>query len=60
MCDSLSTSLFIMGREKAEKYWRENGGFDMILVTDDGKILCTDGIAESFENISNMPAEIIK
>ena len=60
MCDSLSTSLFIMGREKAEKYWRENGGFDMILVTDDGKILYTNGIAESFENISNMPAEIIK
>lgn len=60
MCDSLSTSLFIMGRERAENYYRENGGFDMILVTDDGRIFYTGGIADSFENISNMPAEIIK
>ena len=32
----------------------------MILVTDDGRIFYTQGIADSFENISNMPAEIIK
>ena len=60
MCDSLSTSLFIMGRERAETYYKENGGFDMILVSDDGKIYYTEGISDSFENISNMPAEIIK
>ncbi|MDE5853931.1 MAG: FAD:protein FMN transferase, partial [Ruminococcus sp.] len=59
MCDALSTALFIMGNENAKDYWRKNGGFDMILVTDDGKITYTDGLADSLENISSMPAEVI-
>ncbi len=48
LCDALSTSLFVMGAEKAEKYWRENGGFDMLLVTDENEIILTEGIAERF------------
>ena len=48
LCDALSTSLFVMGAEKAEEYWRENGGFDMILVTDENEILLTEGIADQF------------
>ena len=59
MCDALSTAFFVMGREKAEKYYRENKNFDMILVTDNREILITEGISENFENISNMPVEII-
>lgn len=59
MCDALSTALFIMGIDGAEDYWQKNGGFDMILVTDDGRIIYTDGLAESFKNISGMPAEVI-
>ena len=48
LCDALSTSLFVMGAEKAEEYWRKNGGFDMILVTDENEILLTEGIAGQF------------
>lgn len=59
MCDALSTALFIAGTEQAQEYWRKNSGFDMILVTDDGRILYTDGIADSFKNVSNMSAEVI-
>lgn len=59
MCDALSTALFIAGTEQAQEYWRKNNGFDMILVTDDGRILYTDGIADSFKNVSNMSAEVI-
>ncbi|MCM1133790.1 MAG: FAD:protein FMN transferase [Ruminococcus flavefaciens] len=59
MCDALSTALFIAGTENAQEYWRRNGGFDMILVTDDGRILYTDGIADGFKNTSSMPAEVI-
>lgn len=59
MCDALSTSLFIMGKENAVNYWRENGGFDMVLVTDDGTIYITRNIAESFKNSSGFPVEII-
>ncbi len=59
MCDALSTALFIAGIEKAQEYWRNNGGFDMILVTDDRRIIYTDGIEGSLKNMSDMPAEVI-
>ena len=36
MCDALSTAFFVMGAEKAEEYYREKGGFDMLLVTENG------------------------
>ncbi len=48
LCDALSTALFVMGPERAEAYWRENGGFDMLLVTDEKKIVLTEGIADRF------------
>ena len=47
-CDALSTALFVMGEEQAEAYWRENGGFDMLLVTDENEIVLTEGIAGRF------------
>lgn len=46
--DALSTSLFVMGAQRAEAFWRERGGFDMILVTQAGEILVTEGIADAF------------
>ncbi len=58
-CDALSTALFVLGYEDAVGYWREYGGFDMILVTDDEKIFYTSGIADSFTNVSDMNAEVI-
>lgn len=47
-CDALSTALFVMGPEKAETYWRKNGGFEMLMVTDEHEILLTEGIARRF------------
>lgn len=47
-CDALSTALFVMGPEKAEKYWRKNSDFDMLLVTEDNEVILTEGIADSF------------
>ena len=39
LADGLSTSLFIMGPEKAQKYWKEHSDeFDTILVKDDGSL----------------------
>ena len=59
MCDALSTSLFVMGREKAADYWRKNGGFDMILVTNSGTLVMTEGIYDKFRNVSGMAVEEI-
>jgi len=59
MCDALSTSLFIMGTDKAVDYWKMRGDFDMILVTDDSSVLYTEGLSDCFENTGGMPAEVI-
>ncbi|MDE7310949.1 MAG: FAD:protein FMN transferase [Eubacterium sp.] len=43
LCDALSTSLFVMGTEKAADYWQNHTGFEMILITEGGEIYLTDG-----------------
>ena len=48
LCDGLSTALFVMGEEAAAAFWRESEDFDMILLTDDGRILITAGLEETF------------
>lgn len=49
LADGLSTSLFIMGREKAEEFWREHSGeFDTILLDENGIVYITEGIADDF------------
>ena len=49
LADGLSTSLFVMGPEKAASLWRERKDFEMILFTADGELLITPGAAERFE-----------
>lgn len=46
--DGLSTALFVMGAEKAASYWRENGGFDFVLIDEEGGVTITEGIEDSF------------
>ena len=59
MCDALSTALFVLGYEKAVNYWQKNEDFDMILVTEHNEIFITEGIAYTFENVSEMTMEVI-
>lgn len=49
ICDGLSTALFILGKEKALEYWRTWGGFEAILVEEDGNVTVTAGLKERFE-----------
>ena len=49
MCDALSTALFVMGEEKALELWRSGVyDFDLVLVTEDDRVVVTDGISEGF------------
>lgn len=47
-CDALSTALFVMGADAACDYWKNSDGFELILLTDDGVLHVTEGIAGSF------------
>lgn len=54
LADAMSTSVYLMGLEKASDYWREHSKeFEMILITEDGSIYATEGISESFRCIKD-------
>lgn len=49
LADGLSTSLFIMGKEKALEYWRNHAQeFEMILMEQNGTITVTEGLEQKF------------
>lgn len=49
LADALSTSLFIMGAEKAADFWRQHKDlFDVVMMTKDRKVLVTDGLRNTF------------
>lgn len=55
LADALSTSLYIMGLDEAEAYWRIYADeFDMILMTDDGTVYVTEGIRDRFRTKGKM------
>ena len=59
LADGLSTSLFVMGKDKAIDYWKAHSDeFDMILLTDDEKLYVSEGIKDSF--ISDREFEIVE
>ena len=54
MCDAFSTALFVMGEEKALDFWRTGGyDFDLVLVTVDGRVVVTAGLADQFEEVKD-------
>ena len=48
MADAYSTALYVMGEEAAVDFWRQQGSFDMVLVTEDGRVLYTPGLSDCF------------
>ena len=59
LADGLSTSLFVMGKEKAIDYWRKHKNeFDTVLVEDNGDITITGGLEKIFK--SNFKFDTVK
>ena len=46
--DAYSTALYVMGESGAADFWRAHRDFDMVLVTTDGRVVYTPGLAEVF------------
>lgn len=60
LCDALSTALYVMGEADAIDFWRSGVyDFDMILVTDDGRVVVSSGIADQFEADGAYTYEVI-
>lgn len=60
LADGLSTSLFVMGMEKATEYWRSHSDtFDVIFLTEDLTLHVTEGLTEEFKPKDGYKMEII-
>ena len=49
LADGLSTSMFVLGLDRASEIWRsDKESFDMILMDTDGRLYATEGIRDQF------------
>ena len=52
--DAYSTALYVMGESGAADFWRAHRDFDMVLVTTDGRVVYTSGLASVFHEAEDV------
>lgn len=52
--DALSTTLFVLGLDGALDFYREQGDFELVLVTEDDRVIVTPGLADAFTGDSEL------
>ena len=60
LADALSTALYVLGENGAESYYKNYGGFEMVLVTDDGRLVISGGLTDIFEAASGYEVEYVR
>ena len=58
LCDAFSTACFVMGEERSIDFWRSFNSFEFIMVTEDGRLLVSEGEAERFVKDGNCPYKL--
>lgn len=48
LADALSTAMFVLGETRALNYWRQHGGFEMILINKSNQVICTKGLIDVY------------
>lgn len=46
--DALSTALCVMGEDRAKDLYQDSTDFEMVLLTDDGRVLVSEDLSEAF------------
>ncbi|MBR5513380.1 MAG: FAD:protein FMN transferase [Ruminococcus sp.] len=59
MCDTLSTALFVMGKEKAVEFMADRPNMSYILAEENGNITISENISRHFELTADLPLEVV-